>query len=68
MTNLTDTNMNLETQVDKYANHLVTKDSDMAALTKKIIQIQGGIKNLKRKLASQHTKITGAIQKKEANW
>ena len=39
VTNLTGTNMNLTTQVGKYANHLATKDSAMATMEKTISQI-----------------------------
>ena len=60
MTNLTGANMNLTNQVAKYANHLATKDSDMAVLKKILIQIQGEIKILKSKLSGKHSKIPGA--------
>ena len=60
MANLTDTSMTLTSQVSKYANHLVTNDAYMAALTSKIAQLQADIKNLKRKLAGHIRKVTGA--------
>ena len=70
VTNLTGTNMNLTTQVGEYANHLETNDSNMANMEKTTIQIYGGIKTLKRKLAVQTTIRTGAAQNqyKEFNW
>ena len=55
VTNLTDANTIPTYQVAKYSNHLVTKDADMASLTRMITQFQSDTKNLKSKL-SFHTR------------
>ena len=39
VTNLTGTNMNLTTQVGKYANHMENKDSAMATMEKTTSQL-----------------------------
>ena len=54
--NLTEANMSLETQVAEHANHMATKDSAMATMQKKIIQLQGKIKILKSNLSDQAIK------------
>ena len=41
VTNITGANMNLTMKVAYYANHMATKDSSMAKMQKKIIQLQG---------------------------
>ena len=64
VTNIIDVNITITTQVDKYINHLVTKDSDMAALTRMNIQLQWKIKNIKRKLPEQNRKENGGPRRK----
>ena len=41
MTNLTDANMNMKTQVTKYTNHMAIKDSSMVKMQKKIASYKG---------------------------
>ena len=47
VTNLTDSNRHLATQVGKQANHMATKDNTMERMTKLIQQIHGRI-NIER--------------------
>ena len=70
VTNLAGANMSLTTQVVEYANHLVTKDSNMETTKKTISQMQGEIKTFKSKLEGQSTKrpVTTHNQEKYYNW
>ena len=56
MTNLTDANRYLVTQVAEQSNHMGTKDIAMETITKLIQQLQGEIKTLNTKQAGQSTK------------
>ena len=66
--NLTEANMSLETQVADHANHMATKDSAMATMQKKIIQLQGKIKILKSNLSDQATKKPDTYGYNKGNW
>ena len=67
MTNLISTNVNLTTQVDEYANHMVNNDSDMATM-KKNQPDAGENKTLKRNMAEKNTNRPGEALNKEFNW
>ena len=49
MTNLVDVNATLLEQVAEYANHLAARDSDIAILTKTIVNLQVEVNNPKVK-------------------
>ena len=51
VTNLTDANMNLVTQVSEYANKMETKDAEMVTIQKTTSQFQGETKTLKSNLS-----------------
>ena len=58
--NLTNTNVNLTKKVVEYANHLSTKESNIAALTNTISKLQSDVKNLKAKIQSITTNTVSA--------
>ena len=68
VTYLTDTNMNLTTQVAENSNNTATKDAAMATMQKTISQIQGEFKTLKRKISGQATKKPDTYGYKKGNW
>ena len=68
MTNLTDANRHLATQVAVQANNMETKDAAMETISKIIQQLQGGIKTLKSKQAGQNTKKTNSLSYNKGNW
>ena len=53
---LTDTNMNLTTQVEEPTNNISNKDAEMALMQNTISQLQGEINTLNIKLLFQATK------------
>ena len=68
VTNLTDANRHLATQVAAQANNMATKDAAMDTMSKLIQQLQGKIKTLKSKQAGQSTKKTNPSNYKKGNW
>ena len=68
VTNLTDANRNLATQVAVQANNMETKDAAMETISKIIQQLQGGIKTLKSKQAGRSTKKTNSSSYNKGNW
>ena len=58
VTNITDANITITKQVDKFVNHLATKDSDMADLTRMNIQLQWKIKTLRENYPNKTEKKT----------
>ena len=68
VTNLTDANIHLETQVAEKANYMATKDASMDTLTKLIQQLQGEIKTPKTKQAGQSTNKSDSSNYKKETW
>ena len=68
MTNLTDANRHLATQVAAPANNMATKDAAMETISKLIQQLQGEIKTLKLKQAGQSTKKPNSLSYEKGNW
>ena len=68
VTNLTDENRHLATQVAAQANNMATKDASMDTMSKIIQQLQGEINTLKSKQAGQTTKKTNLSDYKKRNW
>ena len=65
--NLTNTNVTLTEKVVEYANHLSTKESNIAALTNTIPKLQSEVKNLKAKIQSITTNTVSAAGNHTAN-
>ena len=68
VTNLTDTNRHLATQVAVQSNNMSTKDAAMETIQKIILQLQGELKTLKGKQAGQITKNANPPGYKKGNW
>ena len=68
MTNLTDANRHLATQVAAQAYNMATKDASMETMSKSIQQLQGVIKILNSKQEGQITKKPNSSSHKKVNW
>ena len=68
VTNLTDANKNLITQVTKQANHSETKDASIETMHKFIQKTHGDIKTLTTRQAGQSTKKNGSLGYKKGSW
>ena len=68
VTNLTDANRHLATQVCAQSNNMTTKDAAIEIMSKLMQQLQGEIKTLKSKQAIQTTSKTNPSSYNKVNW
>ena len=68
VSNLTDKNRHLASQMAAQANNLMNKDAAMDTTQKIILQLQGELKTLKTKQVGQSTKNDNLSSYKKGNW
>ena len=68
VTNLTEANIHLKSQVAAQANNMTTKDAAMETMQNIIQQLQGELKTLKSNQAGQSTKNANPSSYKKGNW